>query len=485
MAKARLRDVVVLLPGITGSVLQRDGRDVWAISGQAAWRALRSLGASLQSLTLGDDDPELDDLGDGVRASRVVDDAHLVPGLVKIDGYTTLARLITDTFQVVRGDVAGGPPGNFYEFPYDWRRDNRASARQLKALVDRVLPQWRETTGASDAKVILMAHSMGGLVARHYLEVLDGWPRCRALITFGTPYRGSLNAAGFLVNGYKKLFQDLSEMMRSFTSVYQLLPIYPAVWSDAEAEFRRVAELAGIPGVDQGKAADALGFHRAIERQVEAHQSEAAYLTGYKTLPIVGTRQPTSQSAVLHDGRLTMSPELPNGMDEILRDGDGTVPRASAIPIELSDAYSDTFVAERHGSLQCHAGVLDDLRERLKQMQVVGLGKVRGPAPSMAGERQAAISLELDDLYLPGEPVQLRAKLVNHDGPDPPPVAVIAPATPAAGDSALRTPFVEDGDSWVLSVEGLTPGLYRVEVRPATGGPAAPGAVHDLFEVAG
>lgn len=53
MAKLRMRDIVVLLPGITGSVLQKDGKDLWAISGQAAWRALTSLGSSLQQLLLG------------------------------------------------------------------------------------------------------------------------------------------------------------------------------------------------------------------------------------------------------------------------------------------------------------------------------------------------------------------------------------------------------------------------------------------------
>jgi hypothetical protein len=33
---------------------------------------------------------------------------------------------------------------------------------------------------------------MGGLVARHYLEVFDGWRDTRMLVTFGTPYRGSV-----------------------------------------------------------------------------------------------------------------------------------------------------------------------------------------------------------------------------------------------------------------------------------------------------
>ena len=60
MAKVRMRDIVVLLPGITGSVLQKDGKDIWAISDQTIWRALTSLGSARQHVTLGDDNPEID-----------------------------------------------------------------------------------------------------------------------------------------------------------------------------------------------------------------------------------------------------------------------------------------------------------------------------------------------------------------------------------------------------------------------------------------
>ena len=68
MAKKRLRDLVVLLPGITGSVLQKDGKDVWAISGQAAWNVLK--GSAIEKLVLKYDDPEADDIGDGIRVRR-------------------------------------------------------------------------------------------------------------------------------------------------------------------------------------------------------------------------------------------------------------------------------------------------------------------------------------------------------------------------------------------------------------------------------
>jgi hypothetical protein len=104
-----MRDVVVLLPGITGSVLQKDGKDLWAISGQAAWSILTSLGSSLQQLKLAGDDPEVDDLGDGIIATRLMPDAHLVPGLWKIYGYSALSHLINDYFQVTWGSLSHEP----------------------------------------------------------------------------------------------------------------------------------------------------------------------------------------------------------------------------------------------------------------------------------------------------------------------------------------------------------------------------------------
>ena len=51
-----MRDIVVLVPGITGSVLRKDGKDLWALSGQAFFSALRSMGRNLDALRLGADD---------------------------------------------------------------------------------------------------------------------------------------------------------------------------------------------------------------------------------------------------------------------------------------------------------------------------------------------------------------------------------------------------------------------------------------------
>jgi hypothetical protein len=468
--------MVVLLPGITGSVLQKDGQDVWAISGQAAWGWLRSLGASLQDIVLEGDDPG------GIVATRVMPDAHVVPGLVKVDGYSATAKMVTDTFDIVPGSIWEARPSNFIEFPYDWRLDNRINAQRLADLVSDRLPRWRKHSGNTDAGVIFLAHSMGGLVVRYFLEVLEGWRDCRALITFGTPYRGSLNALSFLANGYKKLFMDLSEVMRSFPSMYQLLPIYRAL--RIGEDYVRVAEAASVPGIDGERAGDALAFHREIEAQVDEHRKDPDYLDkGYVIVPVVGTRQPTLQSAVLAGGRVTAGPEVPRWIDPLLADGDGTVPRASAIPIELSDAYRDSFVPERHGSLQCNRSVLDDVRGRLEQMQVRGLRAVRGPGESPAAAERPAIALDLDDLYVAGEPVMLRARLVNAQGAPGPLRARIEPVAAPPGGVAAAVDFTEGPGGWTLALEELPPGLYRAEVRTTKAGPLAPPPVHDLFEV--
>src|SRR5262249_30985206 len=145
-------------------------------------------------LELKDDTSEATDLGDGVIAERLFDDVHILPGLWKIDGYTQLRNGILREFDVK-------PNVNYFEFPYDWRRDNRVAAHQLDRMCSGWLKTWKARSGNSQAKLIFLAHSMGGLVARYYVECLGGWRNTRKLISFGTPYRGSLKALMLLSGG--------------------------------------------------------------------------------------------------------------------------------------------------------------------------------------------------------------------------------------------------------------------------------------------
>jgi hypothetical protein len=92
-----LRDLVIIVPGICGSVLEKDGKKVWDTSRGTLWRTLTNRGAGLRALAFdNDDDPSLDDLGDGVTATELMP-PHLVPGLSKFDGYVALRRLVSES----------------------------------------------------------------------------------------------------------------------------------------------------------------------------------------------------------------------------------------------------------------------------------------------------------------------------------------------------------------------------------------------------
>lgn len=488
--RVRVRDLVILIPGITGSVLQKDGKDVWAPSLRAIFSAAATAGGSLRQLALNGDDHEVDDLGDGIRATALIQDARIVPGLIKIDGYTKVAEMLLECFELTEGssdsEIKPDRPANFFQFPYDWRRDNRVASRRLKCLIDLRLKEWRKQAG-DEAKVILIAHSMGGIIARHYLEVLGGWETCKALMTFGTPFRGSVKALNFLADG-GKLFSLLTDLARSFTSVYQLLPIYKVV--NVDGDWKRVAELE-LPGINVQKAQEALTFHREIMDCVDG-RLKAGNKEPYVLFPVVGTYQPTLQSAELAGGRLTASDGLPPLYDKLLGHGDGTVPYLSAIPHELSTAYRNNFYAECHSSIHCNEPVLDFIYNQLRDMQVLSLANIRGPEISPKARRRAAISLFVRDVYQAGEPVVISARVLedgevmtNEDRYREHVASLTATVEPT---ECLAEPFVaafrRAGDEWVLTLVGLAPGLYRVAVRPGKRGPLAPTPVHDLFQVA-
>ena len=477
--KTPMNDVVVILPGIMGSVLQKDGTDLWNVSGQAIWQVLRSLGNRINDLKLEKDDPKGGDIGDGVVPTGLIQDAHIIPGLWKIDGYNETAKKITDNFNVIAGDIyndSDDTVANFYEFPYDWRRYNSANAHILKNLLDKRLQAWRNSKEErKDAEVILLAHSMGGLVSRYYLEVLGGWKDCRALFTFGTPYRGSLNAVNFLANGYRQLFLDLTDIMRSFNSVYELMSIYEML--KIEDKFYRVAEAPiDLPNVDKDRAKAALQFHREIEAAIKVNSQEADY--SYITVPIVGIEQKTFQSAILEDDKIAVVEDLPAiiASQPNLAKGDGTVPEISAFPPEFKkkQAFLIRSVAETHGALQNQDWILDDIQQILERDHFDATG-VRAKTRN-AGKQ--AIALLLDDVYFTGEPVIIGAREIGRVASNKLTAEIINLETEA---KTIRDFTNKAEKAWELQIVNLTPGLYRITVTAESS--ATVSTVSDLFEV--
>ena len=223
-------DVVVVVPGIQGSRLAKAGREVWGFSGSAAWNAITSGGSSIRDLEL----PR--DLGDsaapdGVMATGLLPTLHGIPGLGPfVGGYSGLASWLQDAVGLTV--ARGGSSGNLVLFAYDWRLSSRYNATLLKTTAESALRAWRKER-KPDAKLTFICHSMGGLVARYYLNVLGGAEWTRTIVTLGTPHRGAGDALVKLVNGVRigkgPLRFNVSGLARSFPSTYQLLPTYECV----------------------------------------------------------------------------------------------------------------------------------------------------------------------------------------------------------------------------------------------------------------
>ena len=437
-------DVVILIPGIGGSVLAHRGKDVWSLSPGAAFRGALSLGRSIDKLRLTGDDPDLDDLGDEVVATRLMPDLHVLPGLDwKIDGYSRFRDQLLSRFDCVPGK-------NYFEFPYDWRRDNRVAARKLARQANGWLRRWRTESERDDAKLILVAHSMGGIVARLFLEFHEGWRSTRQLITFGTPYSGSVNALNFLANGFRRgwgpLTVDLTDTLRSFTSVYQLLPSYRCLEGPGGA-WLNLDEVSWTgTGVDGDRLTEAITLHRQLRETVDRRL--AAGEIGYEIRPVIGDFQRTLWAARRQaDGGI--EPLWMRTLDE--EGGDGTVPRVSAVPHELLQGFRNAaFVGQRHASLQNDDPVLDHLAGVLRAKPVSAVDVFPAPDESAA--------LDVTDVAF-GEPLVIRARAARLDAD------LMATVEQALTGETTYVPLGDASDGWRQAVlEGLAATDYRVTV---------------------
>ena len=101
-------------------------------------------------------------------------------------------------------------------FPYDWRMNNSTIAAQLKDFID--------TSGYSE--VILVAHSMGGLVASKYIASDVGQRKTKKLVTLGTPYLGAPRSIYVMETGdmFGIAENKIKDLANNFPAVYQLMP---------------------------------------------------------------------------------------------------------------------------------------------------------------------------------------------------------------------------------------------------------------------
>lgn len=106
-------------------------------------------------------------------------------------------------------------------FYYDWRQNNLCHVKKLQSMI----------CERNADEVIIVAHSMGGIIAKLFLNTCaDKLVRnkVKKLITLGTPWLGSAEAYNALKFGKETPYVISSEKSKEincyFPSVYQLLP---------------------------------------------------------------------------------------------------------------------------------------------------------------------------------------------------------------------------------------------------------------------
>ena len=229
---------VIVIPGILGSELinSKTREKVWPSAFRTSEEGL-PISANLEA--------NRDDLVPG----KIIETAKLAKLLPEIYVYRDLLEALRRYAGYREGDwqnpAADGDRDTFYVFSYDWRQDNVTNARELFRRVQQLKSKLKN----QDLKFNVVAHSMGGLIARYAAMYGDadlpagdaaiqptwnGAAHIGKIVMIGVPNEGSADAFATLVEGYSiteglrrrvPLLNKLTAEDAARTpSVFQLLP---------------------------------------------------------------------------------------------------------------------------------------------------------------------------------------------------------------------------------------------------------------------
>ena len=229
---------VIVIPGILGSELinPKTHETVWP----SAFRT------SQEGLPIS---PDLAANRDDLVPGKIIETVKLARLLPEVYVYRDLLEALRRYAGYRDGDWenpgADGYEDTFYVFPYDWRLDNVTNARELVRRIARLKTRLQRP----DLKFTIVAHSMGGLIARYAAMYGDadlpagdgpiqpswaGAAHISKIMMIGVPNEGSADAFSTIIDGYSiteglrrrvPLLNKLTaEDVVSTPSVFQLMP---------------------------------------------------------------------------------------------------------------------------------------------------------------------------------------------------------------------------------------------------------------------
>jgi pimeloyl-ACP methyl ester carboxylesterase len=345
---------VIFVPGIMGSKLYCGEDEVW----------LR-LKVNYEAMLLKSDGASPADPKNTCNASLGPKDGAVLTKVLTKDVYEQDLAALNARF-----------PGRVYVYAYDWRKNVTNALAGLDALVERV----RAAHGGAKARVI--AHSMGGLVTRAYVNDPARAAKLSHVVTVGTPYWGSPKsllpiARGETEAGMPSLpdldtflsNENVRKMTVNFAGLYDLMP--SDSWHSQVGDwFRLTDRKTTYKGADA--TADAIAKQWAGEKHAKpnaalykaALNEHRTLIDGFKTngvayLAIAGSKTPTIAGIAVNTNTL-----FPDDWNWSWANGDGTVAVFSAVQGAPEKAPLGEAVARRyscgvgHGDLTGDAEVL-------------------------------------------------------------------------------------------------------------------------------
>ena len=356
-------DAIVFIPGILGSRLALNGEEVWPPTPVEAWSGYHRI-------------PQLMD--PGVIATGIIDNVLCFQ----------FYRPIDDDLSAIAASTGGVK----IDFFYDWRKDIKLST------APRLAEQLEETVANGAQSVTLVAHSMGGLIARLLLESGD-WAqkpwfgKITRFVGICDPHHGAPQALAEAL-GLAGTSGISPDDMPTLTSD----PRYPAAYQNLPApNYNRLRKQPGNIALNIYKSSVAKVFSLSLSNLAAAKNSFAALDLSKRPATveyalIAGSQQSTLEQINVVGSTLSFVKDTA---------GDGTVPLWSAAPGAMG-----AFVTPGD-----HVGILKTGPFRTHLFEILTGNKVM----AQRFDVRPVVTISMDKVvYAPGEPMSV---LIVPDSP--------------------------------------------------------------------
>lgn len=389
---SRARDAGTLpvcfyLPGIMGSHLRHDGKWIWS-------NPFRMATGGLKRLRMPDADPN-----------------DVAPDEMMEKYYGDLAKYLSRSHDVVL-------------FPYDWRKS------VLTTGADVLATKVRRALSETDKPIRFLAHSMGGLVVRAFIDAHPGlWAQVKSrrgsrFVMLGTPNGGAFSMAHTMMGRAKAIRQlavldvtqsqrQLLEIVTSMAGPAQLLP------SDAEGHYLKKSTWEDLRRLDSSPEWVVPG-KRVLDASRAAHDVFARQrLDPDLVCYVAGLGEEVTPSGIRVD-------QAADGAKKVTfvgtRKGDGTVTWATGIPPGIEPYYMRAV----HGDMARTASAFPAIFDLLDKGQTGSLSK---SAPAVASRSDAPETVEMRE-----------DALEIYPGPDEVMDSLMGSGAPGAGIAADAPP---------------------------------------------